>query len=79
MSSQLGPKDARSLRLAPMATLDAQARSEGAKVLTALLAKELTQWEAATSRRKNRRKGRFEKLETAIGAFPARLQHHLDK
>jgi hypothetical protein len=56
-----------------MATLDAQARSESARALTALLTTELTQWEAATSRRKNERKGRLEKLQRAIGAFVADL------
>jgi hypothetical protein len=56
-----------------MATLDAQARSENAKALPALLANELTRWEAATSRRKNKRKGRVEKLQSAIGAFLADL------
>jgi hypothetical protein len=73
VASRLSPEDVRSLRVAPMATLDAQARSEGARALMALLAMELTQWEAATSRRKRERKGRLGKLERAIGAFVADL------
>ena len=56
-----------------MATLDARARSESAKRLTAHLANELTSWESATSSRKNKRRGRLEKLQTAIGAFVADL------
>jgi hypothetical protein len=73
VASQLSPEDARSLRVAPMATLDAQARSENAKALAAHFANGITQWEAATSRRKNERKGRLEKLQSAIAAFVADL------
>jgi hypothetical protein len=56
-----------------MATLDAQARSENAKALTLHLANGITRWEASNSRRKNERKGRLAKLQTAIGAFLADL------
>ncbi len=56
-----------------MATLEAKARSENAKALTAHLADELTRWENAASRRKNERKGRFDKLQAAIGGFVADL------
>ena len=73
VASRLSPEEAHSLRVAPMATLDAQARSENANALAANLAEELTYWETAASRRKNERKGRLEKLQTAIGAFVADL------
>ena len=69
----LTPEEAHSLRVAPMATLDANARSESAKRLIALLADELTNWETAFADRKNQRKGRLEKLQAAIGAFGADL------
>jgi hypothetical protein len=72
-SSPLSPDDARSLRAAPMATLDALARSENAKRLTACVADEVARWESAASRRKHERKERLEKLRVAIGAFVADL------
>ena len=73
VASQLSPEEAQSLRVAPMATLDATARSESAKRPIARLADELTNWETAFARRKNERKGRLEKLQAAIGAFLADL------
>ena len=73
VASRLSPEEARSLRVAPMATLDATARSESAKGLIARLADELTNWETAFAARKNQRKGRLEKLQAAIGAFLADL------
>ena len=69
----LTPEEAHSLRVAPMATLDATARTESAKRLIARLADELTNWETAFAHRKNQRKGRLEKLQAAIGAFIADL------
>ena len=56
------------------ATLDAQARSESARAVTELLANELTRWESWRPRgARTKRKGRIEKLQTAIGAFLADL------
>jgi hypothetical protein len=69
----LTPEEAHSLRVAPMATLNAKVRSENAKRLTAYLANELTSWEAAASRRKHKRQGRLEKLRAAVGSFVADL------
>jgi hypothetical protein len=73
VASPLSPEVAHSLRVAPMATLDATARSESAKRLMAHLADELINWETAFADRKNQRKGRLDKLQKAIGAFLADL------
>ena len=73
MITPLTPEEAHSLRVAPMATLDATARTESAKRLMARLADELANWETAFAHRKNQRKGRLEKLQAAIGAFIADL------
>lgn len=72
-ASDLSSEAAHSLRVAPMATLDAKARSESAKRLVARLGDDLTNWEIAFAKRKNERKGRLEKIKAAIGAFVADL------
>jgi hypothetical protein len=61
------------LRSAPKATLDARARSEIARYLTKRLAHDLAAWEQTAARRTNKRRGRLQKLETAIGAFTTDL------
>jgi hypothetical protein len=61
------------LRSAPKATLDAWARSEIARYLTKRLAHDLAAWEQTAARRTNKRRGRLQKLETAIGAFTTDL------
>ncbi len=73
VASQLSPEVVQSLRVAPMATLSATARSESARRLVASLADELTNWETEFAERKNKRKGRLEKLQAAIGGFLADL------
>jgi hypothetical protein len=52
------PEVAHRLRVAPMANLDANARTDSAKRLVERLADELTNWETAFAHRKNQRKGR---------------------
>jgi hypothetical protein len=71
--SSLTAEEAHSLRVAPMATLDAKARTESAKLLVVRLADDLTNWEAVFAPRKNERKGRLERTQAAISAFVADL------
>lgn len=63
------PQEIRALRKAPKATLDARGRGERARRLTERLAHDLNTWEETEARRINRRRGRLDKFQTAIGAF----------
>jgi hypothetical protein len=81
VASPLSPEVVQSLRVAPLATLSATARSESARGLVARLADELTSWETEFAERKNKRKGRLEKLQAAISGFLADLlsaRNHLE-
>lgn len=72
-AGSLTAEEAHSLRVAPMATLDAKVRDVDAKRLVASLSDEVTRWETECASRKKERKAGLEKLRAAIGAFLADL------